>query len=464
MSPPRIGVVAVARATFDLNLAEATRHAAFASLEQTGCRIVGPRGLMFDAEGVLRAARALSNAELDLLLVLQVTFTDAAMTVRLARAVKAPLVLWAFPEPRTGGRLRLNSLCGINLAAHALGRAGLACRHLYLPPDDPAFGERLRTMADGAGWPAPPAAERPAAPPVPPDALARLHGSRIGLVGRHPDGFDTCRYDPDDLRSRFGIEVDAVGQDLLFARAEATPADELAGLRARAAAELDGLDTVEPAATDKSLQLYAGLRDLAAERQWRGVAVRCWPEPFTEYGCAACRPMGMLTDDGVPCACEADVLGDVTSLLLQELAGEPAWLVDLVDLDPGSDTGVVWHCGLAPLAMADPAVRPRADIHSNRKLPLLAAFPLRPGRVTLARFSQARNEPALVVAGGEVLAAPPSFSGTSGVVRFDRPVGEVLDGVMGLGLEHHLSLVYGDHRPALAAIAGKMGLPLVTLA
>jgi L-fucose isomerase-like protein len=161
----------------------------------------------------------------------------------------------------------------------------------------------------------------------------------------------------------------------------------------------------------------------------------------------------------VPAACEADVPGTVTSLLLQELAGEPAWLVDLVDLDPDGGTGVVWHCGLAPATMCDPAVRPRADLHSNRKLPLLAAFPLKPGRVTLARLSRARNEPKLVLLGGEVIAAPPSFSGTSGVVRFDRPAAAVLDGVVGLGLEHHLSLAYGEHRPALRAVAGAARAP-----
>jgi L-fucose isomerase-like protein len=171
----------------------------------------------------------------------------------------------------------------------------------------------------------------------------------------------------------------------------------------------------------------------------------------------------MLTEDGIASACEADVYGAASSLLLQSLAGEPAWLVDLVDLDRDGDTGVVWHCGLAPLGMADPATPPRADVHSNRKLPLLAAFALKPGRVTLARLSQAHNRTTLVVAGGEMLAAPKSFAGTSGVIRFDRPAGEVLEAIMGFGLEHHLSLAYGDVRQGLAEVAAGMGIPVVRL-
>jgi hypothetical protein len=33
--------------------------------------------------------------------------------------------------------------------------------------------------------------------------------------------------------------------------------------------------------------------------------------------------------------------------------------------------------------------------------------------------------------------------------------------VVGLGLEHHLSLAYGEHRPALRAVAARLGLPAV---
>jgi hypothetical protein len=460
--PPRIGVVPLVRATFDLDLAEEMRGRAWAALEATGATLTGPRGLVVDTAGAMRAARSLAEAKLDLLLFLQLTFADAALTVRLAHAIETPVVLWGFPEPRTGGRLRLNSLCGINLAAHALGRAEIACRYLYAAPEDPAVAGWLAEFATGAGWPSVPEAESTGGGHA--AAAGPLRGTRIGLVGRHPDGFDTCRFDPAELENLLGVAVDKFSQEDLFDRARTIDAATLLPVAARAQRELAGLDEVDAAATEKSLRLYAALRDMAEAHDLAGMAVRCWPEPFTEYGCAACRPMGMLTEDGIPSTCEADVYGTATSLLLQALAGEPAWLVDLVDLDRDSDTGVVWHCGLAPLGMADTGTPPRADVHANRMLPLLAAFALKPGRVTLARLSQAHNRTTLVVAGGEMLAAPMSFSGTSGVIRFDRPVGDVLEAIMGFGLEHHLSLSYGDQRQGLAEAAAGMGIPVVHLA
>ena len=172
----------------------------------------------------------------------------------------------------------------------------------------------------------------------------------------------------------------------------------------------------------------------------------------------------MMNQAGVPSACEADVYGSVTTLMLQELAGEPVWMADLVDVDEADDSAVLWHCGLAPLSMCDPEAQAEATIHTNRKMPLLHQFPLKPGRVSLARLSQARNETKLMIAGAEVQRAPMAFTGTSGVIRFDRPVGEVCETVMGEGLEHHFALAYGDHLASLEQVASRLNIPVLRLA
>ena len=62
-----------------------------------------------------------------------------------------------------------------------------------------------------------------------------------------------------------------------------------------------------------------------------------------------------------------------------------------------------------------------------------------------------------------MIQAPQSFSGTSGVIRFDRPVVEILDTIMKEGLEHHLSITYGDHVESLRALAKMLDLPVLPL-
>jgi len=62
-----------------------------------------------------------------------------------------------------------------------------------------------------------------------------------------------------------------------------------------------------------------------------------------------------------------------------------------------------------------------------------------------------------------MVSAPLAFSGTAGVARFDQPVTEILDTVMGEGLEHHYGIVYGDVREQLAAVAALLGMPVIEL-
>jgi L-fucose isomerase-like protein len=114
--------------------------------------------------------------------------------------------------------------------------------------------------------------------------------------------------------------------------------------------------------------------------------------------------------------------------------------------------------------MRDPQAHAEATIHTNRRMPLLHQFPIKPGRVTLARLSRARNETKLMIAGAEVIRAPMAFTGCSGTVRFDRPAAEVGRTIMEEGLEHHFALAYGDHKPALRAIAARWNLPVLELA
>ena len=160
-----------------------------------------------------------------------------------------------------------------------------------------------------------------------------------------------------------------------------------------------------------------------------------------------------------PCACEADVYGAVTQSILQEVADAPVFLADLVDMD--EHTGVVWHCGQAPASMA--ARPPDATVHTNRKQALLLEFPLKAGRVTLFRLSQAHGAPLVVIATGEVLDRPMAFTGTSGTLRFDRGAAAVRDDVMAGGLEHHMALAYGDHASALRGVAAGLGVPVLDL-
>ncbi len=457
----RVGLLPLGRPTFDVEFANAQLAAMLGVLDATGHEIVGPRELLFDADAAQKALKKLAREEIDHLLLLQVTFTDASMTVAAAGAMDVPLSIWAVPEPRIGGRLRLNAFCGLNLASHALGRNGIRFGWLYRAPDASAGADVEALISGGrlGGYLA--AGPVPEATPEGKEIAARVQGMRIARIGEHPGGFDTCRYDAAEMRALAGVEVDEFDLDMLFGTARAADPADLAAVRAVAEQSVSGLDLVDADQLDRSLRLGRALSVMKDSGGYDAFAIRCWPETFTEYGGAVCGPAAMMGEARVPCACEADVMGALTQLVLMEAAGAPVFLTDLVDMDTADDTGVVWHCGQAPISMRDPDVEATATIHTNRKMPLLFEFPLKPGPVTLMRISQAFNETKMVIAYGEMLKRPMAFTGTSGVLRFEGGAASALGKVIASGLEHHMALAYGDHRAALRGAAGAMGLPVL---
>lgn len=459
----RVGILPLGRLTFDVPFAEQQLSEMLSALDQTDHEIVGSRALLTDGEMGSSAVDRLKNEGIDRLLVLQVTFTDASQIVSASAELDVPLSIWSVPEPRIGGRLRLNSFCGLNLASHALSLNAKPFSWLYKDPTDTSVDD-LAQLLSGENETSPlEAVGRDGASELGAKVQQAISKRRIARIGARPDGFHTCDYDKDTLHELAGVEVEEIELNALFDRARVAPERAVGELRSA----LDDLTTnatdVDQAELDRSLRLKVALDEFKSEKKIDAFALRCWPETFTEYGGAVCGPASMLGEARTPCACEADVYGSLSQMILQEVADAPVFLADLVDLDVEDNTGVVWHCGQAPMSMIDPDVAAEATIHTNRKMPLLFEFPLKPGPVTLMRISQAHGEQKMVIARGEMLKRPMAFTGTSGVLRFERDAGAVLKGVMDSGLEHHMTLAYGAHSEALFSVAAALKLPVIEL-
>lgn len=450
MNPYRIAFISLVRNTFDLQLAEQMINQARQALQKNDIVLLEPSGEVGDLASAAQAADFVQASNADLVLIFQATFADSSLVVTITENCPAPIFLWAVPEPWSGERLRLNSLCGINLAGHALGLRNRRYVYGYGLPEDPKVIVKICTLA-AAG-----------------QLMRRLKNARLGVVGEHPAGMDSCHLDQAGLREVFGVEVEQIDLKHFFDQVRTVSLEVVATTRQALDLKLKNLADLEQDPLNGSLAVFNALKVLAGENKLDGLAVRCWPEFFTGLGCAACGAMSLLSDgfEGdtpVPCSCEADINGTLTQLILQWLSGQPAFGTDMVGVDVEKNQIALWHCGLAPLSMADPAQPALGGIHSNRKLPLVMDFALKPGRVTVARISQARGRLHLIVGHGEMLAEPKPFSGTAGVLRLNCRAEKFLDLLIGQGLEHHISMTYGDYVDVLIAYAELINLPVVQL-
>lgn len=441
----KVGVLALGRMTFDVPYAQEMLAQAWQALSGMDIELVGEPVLQFDAESALQMLPALKQADLDLLLILQVTFTDASLTCEVVRDFPVPTAMWSFPEARTGGRLRLNSFCGVNLACHALSREAINVQTLHGLPDDSRVIGELQQLAQAAA------------------IVKRFKQAKVMVIGEHPLGFDACNYNQQQLMQHFGVEVTRQPVLEFIDEVKALPDSVADAPYARRAKDFPNLAEMDQTATRKTLKVYSALREKAQREGYTGITVRCWPDFFTDYGCAACGALALMNEDKVPCGCEADMFGVLSSLMAQWASGNAAFNTDLVDIDPLDNSVVFWHCGQAPIEMADRDGPVQATIHSNRKLPLLSEFALKPGRITLCRITQGEGKLRLMLAGGEMIKAPLAFSGTAGTARLDVDADTYRQRLIAAGMEHHTSLVYGEHRPLLRKVAGLLGLDVIEL-
>lgn len=438
--PYRVAFFSLIRVQFDVALAEEKINLAKNSLVNAGFELVGPEKPFSDLESAKSAAALLGKGNFDLALVFQATFADSTMVVNIAEALDSPLFLWAIPEEWSGGRLRLNSLCGINLAGHALTLRHRTFNYAYAEPNDAETIEKIRVLAAAS------ALDR------------RLKSARLGVVGENPAGMDSCILDEAQLNSVFGVAIEKINLHDVFDRVQKLPESQAQRTRAKLDRVSSNLSSLEQIPLQKTLGVYSVLKELAHEKGLDGLAVRCWPEFFTQLGCAACGALSLLSggfdgEEPVPCSCEADINGTVTQFILQTLAGDSAFGTDMVGADFEQNTIALWHCGMAPINMADPSYPILGGIHSNRKVPLIMDFRLKPGLVTVLRVSQSLGALRMIIGKGEILTAPKPFSGSSGTIRFSCSAREFVDLLMREGLEHHISLAYGDYMAEIEAFA-----------
>ena len=88
----KLGILPIARSTFDVPFAGERLAAMLAALDTAGGESCGPRHLLLEPDAADTAMADVLASAPDLILVLQVTFTDAGFIARLAAALDLPLV------------------------------------------------------------------------------------------------------------------------------------------------------------------------------------------------------------------------------------------------------------------------------------------------------------------------------------------------------------------------------------
>ena len=466
MSKLRIGIAGVWYDCFDEELARTLYRSSLESLRKLGeewdFELIAAPDVTNDVAVCTAFRDELRQADLDMLLVQSGTFGAGEIIAAFAD-LGVPIGLWGMPEPETtGGALRLNSLCGVNLYAGILGtylaERDVKYKWYFGLADSELFRERFEPTVLALR------------------AIKMLHGSKFANIGGTPEGYYDVYWNDGRLRSKFDTTVDRHELTELLAQADALPESEVRAVAEEIQAEVpsEGISSDE---FMKLARVYRVFERLIDENNYAGVGIACWPHFQAAYGLTACTTLGRLNEKGLVAACEGDVPSAISMAILKSMGGGKPVLMDLSALDVEDDSMLLWHCGVGHPCWTENCIQCRHTLINAAGVdghvgPAPAAFDmvLKQTPFTLMRLTDGGNR--LLLATGETLGdSKPSPRGTRGwasqfKMNGEQPVSalEFTNTVLVNGFEHHFPLAMGNLSEAVLEFAAWMDMkPLETV-
>jgi L-fucose isomerase-like protein len=111
------------------------------------------------------------------------------------------------------------------------------------------------------------------------------------------------------------------------------------------------VETSDKAILDSS-RLYFLLRSIVEKEGLSGISIDCLSFSFNQNPILPypCLPFTRLRDEGFAVPCEADVVGMLSSMVLQEISRKPSYFCNVSAVDTQKSTAVLRHC-VAPLKL-----------------------------------------------------------------------------------------------------------------
>jgi L-fucose isomerase-like protein len=345
-----------------------------------------PDGLLKSTEDAQKAARFFIAEDIDALFIPFCDYGDEGSAAVLARLTGKPLLIWAprdDPPDSMGLRTR-NAQCGIFAASKVISLMGIPFSYITNSSvQDAVFDRGLQNFVRSAA------------------VVKAFHSMRIGQISTRPEPFWCVMYNEAELLERFGIQVvptplasieKAVGMILEYN--SAVLKDTVEDMRMRFTVQVE----------DKALKTMAALKlallDWVKQEHLSGIAMQCWSALNISLGIVPCLVNGELTSMGIPVACETDIHGAVSSIILQAAAlwESPSFLADLTMRHPERDDAeLLWHCGNFPSELACEDREKYVREQHSKHYPGIGNWEIKGGDITLCRFGGAKGRYSLLM-------------------------------------------------------------------
>ena len=461
----KLGIIAVSRDCFIIDLSQRRRSAVVAACAKNGLDLYECKTTVENEKDMLKAVDEVKAAGCNALVVFLGNFGPETPETLIARNFDGPCMYVAAAEG--DGDLingRGDAYCGMLNCSYNLGM-----RHLkaFIPEYPVGTAEDIAKMIGEF---------KPIA-----CALIGLSQLKIITFGPRPQDFFACNAPIKGLYE-IGVEIEENSELDLFEAFHKHAGDpRIAEVKADMEKEL-GEGNKKPEILEKLAQYEITLLDWIEEhrgyRQYVTLTSKCWPAFQTQFGFVPCYVNSRLTGRGLPVSCEVDIYGTLSEFIGACVSNDIVTLLDINNTVPKdmykseiegkfpyqfSDTFMGFHCGnTCSSKICSPTMK--YQMIMARSLPEEVTQgtlegDIVPGDITFFRLqSTADSILRAYVAEGEVLPVATRSFGGIGVFainemgRFYRHV------LIGKNYPHHGAVAFGHHGKTLFEVFKYLGV------
>lgn len=344
---------------------------------------INKEGLLYNEEDRKKIAEKFKKEKIDGLFFPHCNFGTEYEVARLAKELDVPVLLWGPRDERpdeSGVRLR-DSQCGLFATGKVLRRFRVPFTYMTnCRLGDPEFERGIRDFMAVC------------------NVVKVFRNTRILQISTRPFDFWSTMCNEGELLEKYNIQLSPVPMPELMdevkaAKKEGTEvAEVITYIKENMKVEID----------DKALESVAAMKvamqGLAERYGCNAIAIQCWNCLQSELGIMPCAANSLLNDLGIPVACETDIHGAITSILV-EAAGmgqTRSFFADWTVRHPDNENGeLLQHCGPWPISIAKE--KPTLGYPLAFKHPGAVEAEAKHGDITLCRFDGDNGEYSLLL-------------------------------------------------------------------
>ena len=436
MRKARIGVVCLTRKTYDYETAFSLYLSRCEEMEKdTSVQWKIYKENVIEPEDAVGAIHYLLQEEVDAVIMVSGTFHLGHLALMINDALKKPILLWGFDElPYNGGKIRLNAVCGVNLDASNLYKAGVD--NFVVTIGDKVDENWIKAIK----------------------GLVAIKTTTIGIVGYRAQGFYNVGIDELNLYKNTGLLINHYEISDLF---KMQASEEVIQKEKEYILSSFDVSQLNDKQVDLVARLVASTLLFLKEKNVDALAIRCWPEFAATYGISPCAMMSILQGRGILLACEGDVEALISMICVKALGEATPFMADLSQVNFKEDYALLWHCGVAPCSLWDKKCVRSLDTYFAGGKGVTAGFVLKEGDFSIFRIDTARGKTRLFYEEGTALPMEKLLTGTFAKVKFAHSVKDVLDEVVNNGIAHHVIMGYIRYKEVIKILAKLMNWDVI---